>query len=193
VEQLDQVITKKTIAIIGAEGNISSVIARRLARAASRLLLFGNDSDNVIRLINEIRIENPAADAEEIICPIDASWEADLILFALPYNKLKELAYKIREVATGKIVIIMADSLQSNDSLVTPAQTTIAEELQVILPYSKLVAIVDNSIAGDVYHSSTDDKSIELYIESKDDEAIASVSDLLKELGFNPVTDMKFS
>src|SRR6476619_3307257 len=97
--------TKQTIAIIGATGNMGSGIAKSLSRSNNRLLLFARQADKVQALVDDIKKSNPSAEAEAIACPTNASWEADIIILAVPYGEEKEIAAKIKEVANQKIVI----------------------------------------------------------------------------------------
>ena len=56
---------------------------------------------------------------------MDASWEADVIIPAVPYGTEKEVVEKIRNVATQKIVISIANPLtETYDGLVTAPGTS---------------------------------------------------------------------
>src|ERR1051326_8075278 len=96
---------KTTIAIIGATGNMGSAIAKTLAKGPYRLLLFANDEEKLNGLKEEIKQGTPSAELECIGCPVDASWEADVIIPAVPYNAQKEIVEKIKGVATQKVVV----------------------------------------------------------------------------------------
>ena len=74
---------KQTIAIIGATGNMGSALARSLARGPYRVLLFGRDAARLDWLASEIQGTVPAAEVEAVGCPVDASWEADIIIPAV--------------------------------------------------------------------------------------------------------------
>src|SRR6478672_12798464 len=103
--------TKQTIAVIGATGNMGMAISKSLAKGNYRLLLRANDTEKVGSLINDIKTTNAGADVEAINCPVDACWEADIIIAAVPYGAEKEVAEKIRDVANQKIVISIANPL----------------------------------------------------------------------------------
>src|SRR5688572_4807535 len=116
--------TKQTVAIIGATGNMGSAISKSLSKGNYRLWLRANDREKLEGLVNEIKTANPSADVEGIGCPVDASWEADIIIAAVPYEAEKAVAEKIREVANQKIVISIANPLnETYDGLVTQPQT----------------------------------------------------------------------
>src|SRR5688572_30841940 len=96
--------TKHTIAVIGATGNMGTAISKSLARGNNRLLLFGREKANVESLVTEITSAAASAEAESLSCITDASWEADVIILAVPYGAEREIAEKIGEVANQKIV-----------------------------------------------------------------------------------------
>src|SRR6476660_9561316 len=132
-------ITKQTIAIIGATGNMGSAIAKRLAKGNYKLLLFGKRELALHDLEISIISKHPFAEIEPITCSYTASWEADIIIMAVPYGAEKEIAARIREVANQKIVISISNPLNENfDGLVTAPETSAAEELQKLLPHSKV-------------------------------------------------------
>ena len=180
--------TNKTIAIIGASGNMGSAIAKSLAKSSYRLLLFGKEEKKLKSLFKEIKQTNRSVSVEIIGCEADASWEADIIIAAVPFGAEKELAEKIRQVATGKIVISISNPLnETYTGLVTDADTSAAEELQKLLPHSKVIKAFNTTFAGDFSQPVIDGKTVDAFIAGDDDEALETVSDLVRSAGFNPI------
>jgi len=180
--------TKQTIAIIGATGNMGAAISKSLAKGNYRLLLRATDQDKLQDLINTIRTENSSADVEAIDCPVNACWEADIIIAAVPYSAEKEVAEKIREVANQKIVISISNPLnESFNGLVTAPDTSAAEELQTLLPHSKVVKAFNTTFASDFITPVIDGKQVDSFIAGNDEEALQTVSQLITTAGFNPI------
>ena len=180
--------TKQTIAVIGATGNMGSAISKSLSKGNYRLLLGAADQEKLETLVNEIRSSNASAEVEGINCPIDASWEADIIIAAVPFNAEKEIAEKIRDVANQKIVISIANPLnETYDGLVTDPGTSAAEELQKLLPNSKVVKAFNTTFAADFNTPVIDGKKADAFIAGDDDEAVKTVSELVSTVGFNPI------
>ncbi len=180
--------TKQTIAIIGATGNMGSAIAKSLANGNYRLLLFTDNKNKLKKLEKEIKAVYAEADVETITCSYTASWEADIIIAAVPYAAEKEVADKIREVANQKIVISIANPLnETYDGLLTSPDTSAAEELQKLLPNSKVVKAFNTTFAADFSQPVIAGKQADAFIAGNDEDALNTVSDLVKTAGFTPI------
>lgn len=180
--------TKQTIAVIGATGNMGSAISKSLSKGNYRLLLKSSDQAKLDALVKEIKSKHSSADIEPMVCPTEAGWEADIIILAVPYNAEKEIVPKIKEVANQKIVISIANPLNDTyDGLVTSPDTSAAEELQKLLPNSKVVKAFNTTFAADFSTPVIDGKQVDAFIAANDDEALKVVSELVATAGFNPI------
>jgi 8-hydroxy-5-deazaflavin:NADPH oxidoreductase len=180
--------TKQTIAIIGATGNMGSAISRSLAKGSYRLLLKGSKKEELDALVNTIKSQNADADVEAALCPTEASWEADIIILAVPYYAEKEIAPQIREVANQKIVISIANPLNETfNGLVTSPETSAAEELQKLLPDSKVIKAFNTTFAADFSAPVIDGRQVDAFIAGNDQEALQTVTDVVSAAGFNPI------
>lgn len=167
---------KLTIAIIGL-GNSGTELATRLVGSPYRLLLFDQDLVNAQALVDQLLQSTPVADIDAIDCQVNASWEADIIVLAIPESSNKQLADRIRDVATCKIVIGLAAFSIDNDSGHLDAVISHeGEELQQQLPNSKVVNLVIVSGVG-----------ADAFLLSTHQEALATVSTLVQEAGWNPI------
>jgi len=179
---------KQTIAVIGATGNMGSAISKSLSKGNYKLLLCANEQDKVQTLVQQIKLQNSSADVESVDCSTEASWEADIIILALPYEAEKEVAEKIREMANQKIVISIANPLNSSyNGLVTAADTSAAEELQKLLPNSKVIKAFNTTFAADFTTPVIDGKQVDAFVAGNDEDALQTVSELVTTAGFNPI------
>lgn len=181
-------ITKQTIAIIGATGSMGSALAKSLAKGNYRLLLKANNVTKLNTLISEIQSTTASADVEAVVCSTEASWEADMIIMAVPFSAEKEMAAKIKEVANQKIVISIANPLnETYDGMVTAPDTSAAEELQKLLPNSKLIKAFNTSFAANFTSPVIDGKQADAFIAGDDEEALQTVAEMVTTAGFNPI------
>jgi 8-hydroxy-5-deazaflavin:NADPH oxidoreductase len=193
-DQLNIMQTKQTIAIIGATGNMGSAIARSIAKGPYRLLLKGNRQEELDSLVKAIQTKDPQAEVESAVCPTEASWEADIIVLAVPFEAEKEIAPVIKEVASQKIVISISNPLNATyNGLVTDPETSAAEELQKLLPHSKVVKAFNTTFAADFTTPVINGTQADAFIAGNDEDALQIVSDLVATAGFNPIVAGKLS
>jgi len=180
--------TKQTIAIIGASGKVGTIISKSLSKGNYRLLLCSDEWTKAQAVANEITTSIPAADVEALQCSAEATWEADIIIIATPYAVQQEVALKIKDFANQKVVISIASPLNEAERGVTTAsEISAAEELQKLLPYSKVVKAFNTTLATEVASPMSEEKQIDVFIAGNDTEALQVVSELLNIAGFNPV------
>ncbi len=185
---------KQTIAVIGAAGSMGSSIAQTLAKAGHRILLAGRTPAKVKGLLASISTTNPDAEVEFRDCAREASWEADIVIPAVPYNAQEEVATKIKDVVTGKIVISIANPLNSTyDALVTPPTTSAAEELAHLLPSSKVVKAFNTVFAADFDSPNVSGKTMDCFVAGDDGAAVETVAALVQDAGFNPLVAGKLA
>lgn len=180
--------TKQTILVIGATGNMGSAISKSLSKGNYRLLLCANKLDEVQALVGQIKAAHASADVEEMDCKVQATWEADIIILAVPFEAEEEVADKIKEMANQKIVISIANPLNSTyNGLVTTPDTSAAEELQKLLPHSKVVKAFNTTFAADFSVPVIDGKQADAFLAGNDEEALHTVAELVSTAGFNPI------
>ncbi|WP_262712083.1 NADPH-dependent F420 reductase [Litoribacter populi] len=129
-----------------------------------------------------------SANLEAIDCSVEASWEADIIIVAVPFEAEKDVARKIQEVANQKIVISISNPLNSTyDGLVTAPDTSAAEELQKLLPNAKVVKAFNTTFAADFSSPLIDGKQVDAFIAGNDESALQTAAELVSTVGFNPL------
>lgn len=180
-------ITKQTITIIGATGEFGSAISKVLSKGNYRLLLCGLNNDKLLQLQDEIRTINPSADVESAACSVNATWEADMIIIAVPCEEEKIVAERIRHMANQKIVVTIAHPLSISRGNNAISNGIADKELQNLLPNSKVVEAFTDASAADISNLLFDGKQVDILIAGIDNEALQTVSDLVKTAGFNPV------
>ena len=130
-----------TIAIIGT-GNVGNAIGSSAARAGYDVVFTGRDADKA-RTVAAAAGARTAATAREAVAG------ADIVVLAVPYTAIAEIAAEIAPVAAGKIVIDPTNPLKPDYSgLSTGGDTSAAEELARLLPESKVVKAFNTVFAG---------------------------------------------
>jgi 8-hydroxy-5-deazaflavin:NADPH oxidoreductase len=180
---------KEIIAIIGATGILGSAMAKNLAKGKYRLLLFGHDETLEV-LAAEIRSCNPSADVDCLSCIVDASWEADIIISAVPAGTEKQIAEKIKQVATQKIVIAITNSPDLSNA---SGNIDSAGELQRLLPDSKVAKALLATPVANFIRLVTDGGQIDSLITGNDQDALRAAKKIITTAGFHPVMPVEYA
>lgn len=179
--------TIKTIAIVGAAGKMGSAVAQNL-QGKYRLLLISRDETKTAELRSKIGKSNPNAEVYAVSCAREAAWEADIIIIATPYGAERRVAEKIREVAVGKIVISVSNPLDTSyTGLIAPGDISAAEELQRLLPYSKVVKTFNTTFDEEFATLTKGNQMADVFIAGNSREAVETVGEVISAAGFNPV------
>ena len=155
---------------------MGTAISSSLSRGNYRLLLCGSELAEVQKVVDAVKRHIAAAEVEALDCTLDACWEADIIILAVPFAEVQEVADRIREVVNQKVVISLANPL--DDAPDTPDSGVVAE-LQKLLPYTKAVRVSANPFEGA--------KPVAAFIAGDDKEALETVSELVSTAGYRPV------
>lgn len=180
---------KKTIAILGATSDAGSAVARRLASSPYQLMLMSEDAQDLDSLHKSIMDDTQGtSEVFSVDCAKEASWEADIIVVATPYDRLNEVAEKIRDVSVGKVVICMSgESSPSYNGVLTALRSSAAEELQRLLPHSSVVKTLNTRFVADFFTPIIDGKRVDVLLAGNSSEAVAEVQEIVKSVGFNAV------
>ena len=179
---------KQTIAVYGATGNMGSAISKSLAKGSHRLLLLAPEEEKRKSLQSEIFAKSPTADAEAMAAPEQSQWKPDIFILALPHSAEAEIAGQIKELAKNKIVISIANPINNDMSgSVLPPGTSAAEELQKLLPDSKVVKAFNTTFAADFARPVIDGRQVDCFVAGNDEAAVKTVSELVTTAGFNPI------
>lgn len=100
-------------------------------------MLMSYNVDKVTAL--EAELSKAGTEVYTVSCVKEASWEADVIVVATPYEVEQEVAEKIREVAVGKLIISISSTRNNLNNTLDSSEITAAEDLQHLLPHSKVV------------------------------------------------------
>lgn len=173
----------ETIAIIGATEQLGAILFKCLARADYRLLLFSNNISHLKTMVKEIKKISPAADLHSFECLVDASWEADIIVFAVPAKHEPQIAERIKQVATQKIVIRLSDHFEETSAEKAADAASTERSLQELLPHSKLVEVHLGTPPASLQQISCNDSLIAV-ITSINTDAAEKVREIFKKAGF---------
>jgi predicted dinucleotide-binding enzyme len=153
---------KQTIAIIGT-GHVGSALREGLERTG-----------HVVRATARDDVAGAAA------------W-AEVIILAVPYAALPEVARELGAAADGKVVIDVSNALSPDMQLAVGFSTSGAEELQKLLPKARLVKAFNTVFALHMRNGSVAGQALTAFAAGNDEAARKTVLELAKSIGFDPI------
>ncbi len=153
------------IAIIG-KGNVGTSLGNGLAGAGHEIMYGHRD-------LNE-----PVSKA--------ASW-GEVIILAVPYSSVHDAAKEIGPHANGKVLVDVTNALDQNMGLAIGCSTSAAEELQKIVPESRVVKAFNTVFAKNQGKGRVGNEQLSAFLAGDDTRAKELVMQLARDLGFDPV------
>ncbi len=168
------------VAIIGT-GNMGAGLASALATAGHEISIGARDLVKAAALADTI---GHGAVGGGILA---AAKLADVVVLALPYGAAAD-AIKLAEGLAGKVVVDISNPISADyKELVIGHTTSAAEEIQKLAPQSKVVKAFNTIFAQLLALESRPGKTLQVFVAGDDAAAKASVSELAKSAGFEPV------
>ena len=153
------------IAIVG-KGSVGSALEAGLSRIGHDVHAVGRD---------ESAVKNAAKRAE-------------LIILAVPFAEVSNVAGQIQEASAGKIVIDVTNALTATMELAVDSSVTSgAEELQKKLPHAAVVKAFNTAFATAMATGQVNGEQLAGFVAGDNDEAKVKVLSLVQDLGFDPV------
>lgn len=113
----------------------------------------------------------------------------DVVVLAVWYGTNLELAKQLGNKLDGKIVVDIANPLNSTyDGLATAPDSSSAEDLaKAAAPGAKVVKAFNTTYAGTLIAGQVDGQPLDVWIAGDDADAKAKVSELVKDAGMRPI------
>ena len=176
---------KEAIAILGT-GNLGSAMGKLWANNGHPII-YGSRTPDDARVQKVIEETGPQASA--VSNPEAAASRAHMVLFALRPEALPALVPTLGGL-DGKVVMDPMNALQMVDGYPHPSpdvQTSVAEELQALLPNAKVVKAFNTPSARNIVDPNRLDGPFSIPLAGADTDAKARVAELVSELGLEPV------
>jgi 8-hydroxy-5-deazaflavin:NADPH oxidoreductase len=174
------------LAIIGGTGKEGSALAARFAKAGVHILIGSRDpikaQNAAFSMNSEFNITNIEGYGNT-----EAAAKADIILLALPCDCLTPICTEIKQAVTGKIVINIASSLDSEKksrAKINPAGS-IAMELQNLFgPETKIVDALQH-VSPEQLMKFDEKIEVDVLVVGADRQTRNTVIDLIKKAGID--------
>jgi NADPH-dependent F420 reductase len=168
-----------TIGIIGA-GNVGSALARAGTKVGHEVTVTARDQQRAQAVASEVGAK-VAPDAEE------ATRRSDIVILAVPYPAVDEVADRIRDAARGKILIDATNPLKSDLSGLAVSEESGAEHIQAMLPESSVVKAFNTVFASNQAEPSKIGTTLDGFYAGNDEGAKRQVEEFLAALGYRAI------
>ncbi len=166
------------IGIIGA-GNVGSALARACVTAGHSVCVSAAHAIKAQGLAAETGATAARTNAEAVA-------EADIVILAVPYSALAEVAAEMVDELAGRIVIDVTNT-GAPDLDHRLSTTSAAEELQVILPEARVVKAFNTVFAALQPTPTVEGMRLDGLFATDDEYAREQISALLGGLGYEPL------
>jgi NADPH-dependent F420 reductase len=177
------------VTIIGA-GNMGRGIGTRLLVGGNRVKIIDNDPDQARELANELQRSAAEGGTAEAGAPGDSPI-GDMVVLAVWYpDGVNAAIEQYSDQLTGKVVVDIANpvDVESFDGLVTPPDSSAAEELAKRLPQdAKVVKAFNTTFAGTLVEGQVAGQPLDVFIAGDDESAKQTVAELARAGGLNPI------
>ncbi len=167
------------IAVIGA-GNVGSALARAARAAGHDVVMTASTTATAQQVASTIGVAAASSNAAAVA-------NADLVILAIPFGKVAEVAQEIRGVADHKIVIDVTNPLRPGLSGLAVTGHSGAEEVQQLLPHCPVVKAFNTVLAARLAEPFAGGTALDGFYASDDEAAKKTVADLLAGIGYRPI------
>lgn len=167
------------IAIIGA-GNVGSALASSATRAGHNVTLSSKDQDEADRVASETGAsaapDNPSAVED-----------AEVVILAVPYPALEDLAEELASDLDGKVVVDVSNRMNPDDPAEPIDGTSAAEQLQAKLGGTPVIKAFNTAFAARQENPDVNGTPADGFVAGDDPEAKPKVLELVGSMGFRPI------
>jgi NADPH-dependent F420 reductase len=174
------------VTIIGA-GNMGRGIGTRLVAGGHDVQILAPTPEHASALAQELGSKNGAsAQAGAIGDKI----EGEVVILATPFPAAMEFAQSRGSELSGRVVVDITNpvNMQTFDSLVTPPDSSAAEEIAKRLPPGvPVVKAFNTTFAGPLTAGSVADHDLDVLVAGDDEDAKTMVASLVESSGMRPI------
>ena len=173
------------VTIIGS-GNMARGIGRRLVAGGNSVRILDRDPEKADALAGELR----AQDGVEVSTgTFGDRIEDDIIVLAVPYDAVESIVGQHRSGLSGKVVVDITNPVDwaSFDRLVTPPDSSAAEEIDRLVPEAAVVKAFNTTFASTLVGGEVGSQPLDVFVASDDSDAKQKVAGLVEAGGLRPV------
>lgn len=173
--------------IIGS-GNMARGIGSRLVAGGNGVRILDRDPEKAEALAGELR--DLAQDGSEVSTgAFGDSIEDEVVVLAVPYDAVGSIAEQYGSGLSGKVVVDITNpvDLETFDRLVTPPDSSAAEEIGKLIPGASVVKAFNTTFAGTLVGGEVSGQPLDVFVATDDPDAKQRVLGLIEDGGLRAV------
>src|SRR6202158_619232 len=167
------------IAIIGG-GNAGKALAKSSVKAGHSVTLSAKTAEHAAEAAK-------ATGAKAAHSNKEAIKDAEVVIVAVPYDKLGEVFRELGSSVDGKIVIDATNHVDMENPGAVLSSPSHAEEIQTRHPQVRVVKAFNYAFASRMAEPTVSGTRLDGFVAGDDQEAKDSVLELVKSIGFRPI------
>jgi NADPH-dependent F420 reductase len=173
------------VTIIGS-GNMARGIGSRLVAGGNSVRILDRDPEKAEVLAGELQAQESA---EVTTGAFGDPIEDDVVVLAVPYDAVEPIAEQYGSGLSGKVVVDITNPVdwETFDRLVTPPDSSAAEEIEGLLPEAAVVKAFNTTFAGTLVEGEVGGQPLDVFVASDDPGAKRKVMGLVEAGGLQPV------
>jgi 8-hydroxy-5-deazaflavin:NADPH oxidoreductase len=171
-----------TVSILGS-GNMARGIATRALAGGNSVQILARNPQESAALAGELGGSATSA-------AIGDSLAGEVVVLAVPYAAAAPLVEQYGDQLAGKVVVDITNpvNLETYDGLVTPADSSAAQEIAKSAPAdASVVKAFNTTFAGTLVEGQVKDQPLDVFIAGDDADAKSAVAGLVEAGGLRPI------
>jgi NADPH-dependent F420 reductase len=167
------------IAIIGS-GNVGKALAKSAVKAGHSVTLSAKTAEHAVEAAK-------ATGAKAAHSNVEAVKHAEVVIVAVPYDKLGEVFRELGASVDGKVVIDATNHVDMENPAKVFSGPSNAEEIQTRHPKVRVVKAFNYAFASRMADPSVKGVKLDGFVAGDDQEAKEKALELVVSIGFRPV------
>jgi NADPH-dependent F420 reductase len=167
------------VAIIGS-GNVGKALASAASKAGHDVTIASRDAEKAKQAAHSTK-------ASAAHTPQDAIKDSDLVVLAVPANKVDEVVMSLADQLDGKVVIDVTNRLDMQNPAKNIDGTSMAEHIQQKLPNAHVVKAFNYSFASRMADPNVDGTRLDGFVAGDDEAAKKKTLEFVESVGYRPI------
>jgi 8-hydroxy-5-deazaflavin:NADPH oxidoreductase len=170
------------VTIIGT-GNMARGIGSVLLRGGNQVTVLGKETDDAEAVVSDLESDGAARSGH-----FGDDIADDVVVLAVYYPDARAAVEQYGDALSGKVVVDITNPVNETfDDLVTPPDSSAAQELASSAPGARLVKAFNTTFAGTLGGGQVSGEPLDVFIAGDDEDAKSTVAELARGGGLRAV------